>query len=309
MQTYPSSFSSTCSSLSTSCSSSTIKMSNANMIVKGDNSYSDLTDQELNTHIQYVERPMMAPLEPWMAATNNAPPPHPSSSNSQQSHYYNSNENGSFLPTPPGSTHPRQAQQLHELPQPSQQQNSFSNHEFMSNNSNLPVNYQHSHQHPHQVYSPSPSPPRYRQGSIASDSSNPSSTPYGDFEDHSSQSSRNHAGAGGGGGTKMTVNKRDKALERNRQAALRCRQRKKEWLNQLQSNVDVLTKENRALEQQSLTLREEILNLKTVLLAHRDCSHAHLTASSINLDTLLYRHAGHSNTVGANTSSNSTTPI
>ncbi|OAD07757.1 basic-leucine zipper transcription factor [Mucor lusitanicus CBS 277.49] len=284
-------------------------MSNANMIVKGENSYSDLTDQELNPHIQYVERPMMAPLEPWMAAAS-APPPHPSTS--QQSQYYSPNENGSFLPTPPGSTHPsRQSQQLHQLPQPSQQQNAFPSHEFMSNNSNVPLNYQHSHQHPHQVYSPSPSPPRYRQGSIASDSSNPSSTPYADLEDHPSQSSRNHAGGGGGttGGTKMTVNKRDKALERNRQAALRCRQRKKEWLNQLQSNVDVLTKENRALEQQSLTLREEILNLKTILLAHRDCSHAHLTASSINFDTLLYRPAGNPNTVGANTSSSSTTAI
>ncbi|KAL9547963.1 hypothetical protein MBANPS3_005913 [Mucor bainieri] len=284
-------------------------MSNANMIVK-ENSYSDLTDQELNPHIQYVERPMMAPLEPWMAAASAPPPPHPSSS--QQSQYYNPNENGSFLPTPPGSTHPKQPQQLHQLPQPSsQQQNSFSHHEFMPNSSNVPVNYQHSYQHPHQVYSPSPSPPRYRQGSIASDSSNPSSTPYGDVDDHPSHSSRNHAGGGGTttGGTKMTVNKRDKALERNRQAALRCRQRKKEWLNQLQSNVDVLTKENRALEQQSLTLREEILNLKTILLAHRDCSHAHLTASSINFDTLLYRPAGNSNAVGANTSSNNTTPI
>ncbi|EPB81664.1 hypothetical protein HMPREF1544_11609 [Mucor circinelloides 1006PhL] len=284
-------------------------MSNANMIVKGDNSYSDLTDQELNNpHIQYVERPMMAPLEPWMAAAN-APPP---SANSQQQHYYNANENGSFLPTPPGSSHPRQSHQLQQLPQQQQQQqNSFANHEFMSNSSsNVPVNYQHSHQHHrHQVYSPSPSPPRYRQGSVASDSSNPSSTPYGELDEHSSQSSRNHAGGGGGGGTKMTVNKRDKALERNRQAALRCRQRKKEWLNQLQSNVDVLTKENRALEQQSLTLREEILNLKTVLLAHRDCSHAHLTASSINFDTLLYRPTSNSNAVGAHTSPNSTTPI
>lgn len=187
------------------------------MIVKGDNSYSDLTDQELNNpHIQYVERPMMAPLEPWMAAAN-APPP---SANSQQQHYYNANENGSFLPTPPGSSHPRQSHQLQQLPQQQQQQqNSFANHEFMSNSSsNVPVNYQHSHQHHrHQVYSPSPSPPRYRQGSVASDSSNPSSTPYGELDEHSSQSSRNHAGGGGGGGTKMTVNKRDKALERNRQ--------------------------------------------------------------------------------------------
>lgn len=53
--------------------------------------------------------------------------------------------------------------------------------------------------------------------------------------------------------------------------------------------MDTLTKENRALEQQSISLREEILNLKTVLLAHRDCSHAHITAASINMDNLLYQ--------------------
>jgi hypothetical protein len=89
---------------------------------------------------------------------------------------------------------------------------------------------------------------------------------------------------------------------------LRCRQRKKEWLNQLQSNVDLLTKENRALEEQSLTLREEILNLKTVLLAHKDCSHAHLTASSINFDNLLYKPSNCSNNTATNLSP-STIPL
>ncbi|KAI8885981.1 hypothetical protein K501DRAFT_132447, partial [Backusella circina FSU 941] len=66
--------------------------------------------------------------------------------------------------------------------------------------------------------------------------------------------------------------KREKILEKNRQAASRCRQRKKEWLSQLQTNVDRLTRENRILEEQSMSLREEILNLKTILLSHRDCS-------------------------------------
>ncbi|KAG2192830.1 hypothetical protein INT46_010998 [Mucor plumbeus] len=276
-------------------------MSNANVVVKkGENNYSDLTDQEVNPHIQYVERPMIAPLESWM--TTNAPPH--STVNMQQTSYYNTNENGSLLPTPPTSNNLAQLQKQQRI----SMENGFISHEFMANGSNVPVNY---HQY-HQAYSPSPSPPRYRQGSIASDSSNPSTTPYGELDEPSSQFSRNHAGGGGGvgtsGGTKLTVNKRNKALERNRQAALRCRQRKKEWLNQLQSNVDLLTKENRALEEQSLTLREEILNLKTVLLAHKDCSHAHLTASSINFDNLLYKPSNCSNNTATNLSP-STIPL
>jgi hypothetical protein len=185
-------------------------MSNANVIVKkGENNYSDLTDQEVNPHIQYVERPMIAPLESWM--TTNAPPH--STVNMQQTSYYNTNENGSLLPTPPTSNNPGQLQKQQRI----SMENGFTSHEFMANGSNVPVNY---HQY-HQVYSPSPSPPRYRQGSIASDSSNPSTTPYGELDEPSSQFSRNHAGGEGGGGTsggtKLTVNKRNKALERNRQ--------------------------------------------------------------------------------------------
>jgi hypothetical protein len=71
-------------------------------------------------------------------------------------------------------------------------------------------------------------------------------------------------------------------------AALRCRQRKKEWLNQLQYNVEVLTRENRMLEQQSISLREEILNLKTVLLTHRDCSVSQ-QPGSLDIEKVIYK--------------------
>ncbi|KAI8826741.1 uncharacterized protein EV422DRAFT_562794 [Fimicolochytrium jonesii] len=65
--------------------------------------------------------------------------------------------------------------------------------------------------------------------------------------------------------------KRKTFLERNRQAALKCRQKKKQWLQSLQAKVDHLTDNNGALQSQATQLREEILNLKTLLLAHRDC--------------------------------------
>ncbi|CAG8625782.1 13954_t:CDS:2, partial [Acaulospora colombiana] len=65
--------------------------------------------------------------------------------------------------------------------------------------------------------------------------------------------------------------KRKNFLERNRQAALKCRQRKKQWLANLQSKVEFLTNDNENLQNQAQSLREEIINLKTLLLAHKDC--------------------------------------
>ena len=57
----------------------------------------------------------------------------------------------------------------------------------------------------------------------------------------------------------------------NRVAALKCRQRKKQWLANLQAKVELFTSENDALTATVTQLREEIVNLKTLLLAHKDC--------------------------------------
>lgn len=54
-------------------------------------------------------------------------------------------------------------------------------------------------------------------------------------------------------------------------AALKCRQRKKQWLANLQSKVEMFSNENEALTAQITQLREEVVNLKTLLLAHKDC--------------------------------------
>ncbi|EGX87988.1 bZIP transcription factor (AtfA), putative [Cordyceps militaris CM01] len=71
---------------------------------------------------------------------------------------------------------------------------------------------------------------------------------------------------------KMTdEEKRKNFLERNRVAALKCRQRKKQWLANLQSKVEMFSSENDALTSQITQLREEVVNLKTLLLAHKDC--------------------------------------
>lgn len=91
-------------------------------------------------------------------------------------------------------------------------------------------------------------------------------------------------------GKKMTdEEKRKNFLERNRSvpsaasrecsvtdreyrvAALKCRQRKKQWLANLQAKVELFSNENDTLSAQVGQLREEIVGLKSILLQHKDC--------------------------------------
>ncbi|KAF9923868.1 hypothetical protein FBU30_006078 [Linnemannia zychae] len=104
-----------------------------------------------------------------------------------------------------------------------------------------------------------------------------------DYSDDSEQSSKNSAN----GGDQQSGNNKKKAkpsdekmdeeekrrnfLERNRQAALKCRQRKKQWLTNLQAKVEYLTNDNEHLQNQTAQLRDEIIHLKALLLAHKDC--------------------------------------
>ncbi|KAI4224841.1 MAG: hypothetical protein L6R36_004361 [Xanthoria steineri] len=74
-------------------------------------------------------------------------------------------------------------------------------------------------------------------------------------------------------GKKMTdEEKRKNFLERNRVAALKCRQRKKQWLANLQAKVEIFSSENDTLSAQVNQLREEIVHLKGMLIQHKDCS-------------------------------------
>ncbi|KAL8782215.1 MAG: hypothetical protein Q9213_005581 [Squamulea squamosa] len=73
-------------------------------------------------------------------------------------------------------------------------------------------------------------------------------------------------------GKKMTdEEKRKNFLERNRVAALKCRQRKKQWLANLQAKVEIFSSENDSLSAQVNSLRDEIVQLKQILLQHKDC--------------------------------------
>ena len=90
-------------------------------------------------------------------------------------------------------------------------------------------------------------------------------------------------------GKKMTdEDKRKNFLERNRYvplvvlrlrkvdndhrvAALKCRQRKKQWLANLQAKVEIFSSENDSLNATVNTLREEVTTLRHVLAQHKDC--------------------------------------
>lgn len=57
-----------------------------------------------------------------------------------------------------------------------------------------------------------------------------------------------------------------------RVAALKCRQRKKQWLANLQAKVEIFSSENDSLSAQVAQLREEIVAMKQIMLQHKDCS-------------------------------------
>ncbi|KAG9004110.1 hypothetical protein FRB93_010458 [Tulasnella sp. JGI-2019a] len=90
----------------------------------------------------------------------------------------------------------------------------------------------------------------------------------------------NSMSASGGGPTSPTnankkpeteEEKRKNFLERNRQAALKCRQRKKAWLGELQKRVEFLTSENERLQGTIVSMRDEVTRLSAVVVAHRSC--------------------------------------
>ncbi|XP_038552624.1 cyclic AMP-dependent transcription factor ATF-7b isoform X4 [Micropterus salmoides] len=65
--------------------------------------------------------------------------------------------------------------------------------------------------------------------------------------------------------------RRQRFLERNRAAASRCRQKRKIWVNSLEKKADDLANMNVSLTNEVTLLRNEVAQLKQLLLAHKDC--------------------------------------
>ncbi|KAI9790721.1 MAG: hypothetical protein M1816_004862 [Peltula sp. TS41687] len=66
--------------------------------------------------------------------------------------------------------------------------------------------------------------------------------------------------------------KRSKFLERNRVAASKCRQKKKEWTSNLETRARTLQNERNQLSLMTSSLKEEVLWLKGELLKHSTCN-------------------------------------
>ncbi|XP_055071086.2 cyclic AMP-dependent transcription factor ATF-2 isoform X1 [Misgurnus anguillicaudatus] len=65
--------------------------------------------------------------------------------------------------------------------------------------------------------------------------------------------------------------KRRKFLERNRAAASRCRQKRKVWVQSLEKKAEDMSTVNGQLQNEVTLLRNEVAQLKQLLLAHKDC--------------------------------------
>lgn len=65
--------------------------------------------------------------------------------------------------------------------------------------------------------------------------------------------------------------KRSKFLERNRVAASKCRQKKKEWTQNLETRARELQKNNNMIRMNVESLRQEVLFLKGEMLKHSSC--------------------------------------
>jgi len=79
----------------------------------------------------------------------------------------------------------------------------------------------------------------------------------------------NDCGGGKRGGPRLNYDdldpKRRKFLERNRQAAARCRERKKQWIISLEGRANELKEDNRRVEEECIRLRTKLDQLRKVL--------------------------------------------
>ena len=82
-----------------------------------------------------------------------------------------------------------------------------------------------------------------------------------------SRSSRASTGAG----TNSDGSRRDKFLERNRIAASKCRQRKKEWVSGLEEAKNGLETQNSQLQMEYNGLLGEVSRMKNQIMAHASC--------------------------------------
>ncbi|XP_044009546.1 cyclic AMP-dependent transcription factor ATF-2 [Aphidius gifuensis] len=67
------------------------------------------------------------------------------------------------------------------------------------------------------------------------------------------------------------VKKKLDILERNRASSMRSRAKRKAWIEQLETSMEKVNSVNKSLQNEVNALRFEVANLKTLLLAHKNC--------------------------------------
>ncbi|KAF9281703.1 hypothetical protein BGZ68_006462 [Mortierella alpina] len=107
---------------------------------------------------------------------------------------------------------------------------------------------------------------RKPKGNAKSPSSTPSTTPK------SSSSSRKHSSPAEDEEEESNETKRRKFLERNRVAASKCREKKRQQTLKTIADADTITARNQALHETLDELQEEVRTLKNQILCHRSCS-------------------------------------
>ncbi|PKY03529.1 hypothetical protein P168DRAFT_213436, partial [Aspergillus campestris IBT 28561] len=78
--------------------------------------------------------------------------------------------------------------------------------------------------------------------------------------------------------TKPTPEEREQYLERNRQAASKCRQKRKRATEELRAQYKELKGKHEQLDALEYDLRDSVTRLKTELLKHHDCGDPNVNA-------------------------------
>ncbi|KAL7625062.1 hypothetical protein AAE478_004276 [Parahypoxylon ruwenzoriense] len=73
-------------------------------------------------------------------------------------------------------------------------------------------------------------------------------------------------------GREVEFTKRNRCLERNRVAATKCRQKKKEWVSDLEETKFGLESQNSHLQMEYSSLKNEITQIKSQLMEHASCN-------------------------------------
>ncbi|KAI8087487.1 hypothetical protein BDF21DRAFT_414508 [Thamnidium elegans] len=90
--------------------------------------------------------------------------------------------------------------------------------------------------------------------------------------------------------------RRKKFLERNRVAAYKCRQKKKNWMQELEQKADIQNNRNEELRSIVAQLREESMYLRNLLLSHGNCdcesvqAYLRKTSAEITSKTVIPHH-------------------